>query len=355
LGLTLIPLLVYVPFKASAARAQIEDLEQREEVLRAHPEKRSDELTPEQFDTASVEAHGESVAATPYDAEAVKDWVLTRAARGHVKNEAEVEDGLKKAIALRPLSAQLWSLLGGFYFQQGQRGRETGARVDAVAKYKLSVEAFRRAADLYPLHPGLRLTEGDALFFAGDVEGACAKYREALAVDIVVNDPNVYLASIFTDPRPGAYVRHAFNTAAVTEISALLVSGMGVAKQKSAGRLGLLVRRMVGLAKIVNESQRDGVADDAAKAHVHDIMRELRFTTEELNEMPGDLAQRAHTAMLYAKCLKKQPPFEDSAEAKSKLETERSEAFEAARKLQAESVQAGTPGTVPLLFETLVK
>ena len=273
-----------------------------------------------------------------------------RATRGKFRDQQEILNGFKKALELRPYSSPLWSLLGGFYFQQGH---DAPNRTAATAFYKLSADAFHRAVELYPLHPGLRLTEGDARFMAGDVGAACALYKEAFDIDIVIDDQDVFLASIFTDPRPGAFVRHAYNTAVVTELSSLVVTAKGEAAPNTPTRLGLLVRRMVGLARILKETERAGVANESARANALEFVRELRFTVEEIKDTPGSIAQRAHAAMLYAKCLKKQTAIGE--ETAAEFEKKQADAFELARKLQTESVKAGTPGTTPDLFAKLIK
>jgi tetratricopeptide (TPR) repeat protein len=103
----------------------------------------------------------------------------------------QVEANAKTAVALNPLDAQTWLLLGGIY-------RSTGRSQEAVEAYR--VAARRAPTWSIPWH---RL--GETLSASGDRAGAVAAYREALARDPNATPSLLALARVLeADGQPDA-------------------------------------------------------------------------------------------------------------------------------------------------------
>ena len=72
----------------------------------------------------------------------------------------------------------------------------------AETDFALAQKWFNAAAERYPLHPGIRLWEGDAALLAGNATAAADAFAKAFSVDQVIDDSSVRLQRHLHRPAP---------------------------------------------------------------------------------------------------------------------------------------------------------
>jgi len=371
LAVLLIPTTVWIPLHSGIARKEAQlaasDYQQlwaKDETPSTDPEEymRREQERAEQLKTlpenvlAGWKRAGD---AAPYDAAPRVEWAVAKMRWGKRTPGSNDEDAILKTLseaeALRPRAPNIKAMLGAIYLRRAMK-----AALDSSEKeHKLLEQAhekFAQARALYPLRPNLSLMEGDALLLLAQSEKACELYLNAFVMDIALNDPNVYLASIFTDKAPGAFVRHDVSYGQLPART-LILQESGVGAKGSRSRLGLLVRHMVALAQSIQEGLQYGRDTQAELEVIESEKINLLHTTSELLDSAPEGPMRAHATFLYALCVKavhlkpKNVP-DDKQEEDFKRRCDEANAF--ARKLQEESIRKGEPGTVPRVFDSLI-
>lgn len=372
-ALLLIPTAVWIPLNSGIARKEAEDanqehLQANQELVRllAHPlDDYQEQLIREHHLTERLETLPRNALAAwkragdyaPYDAAPRVEWAVTKMRTGNrtalSNDEDQILNALLEAEALRPRGPNIKVMLGAIYLRRGMKL----APVSDTRSQKLLDQArgkFAEARALYPLRPSLSLMEGDALLFLAHSEQACERYLAAFTMDIALNDSNVYLSSIFTDPRPGAFVVHDLNFNVAVSVSTLLQREEGAAQKGTRSRMGLLVRHMVGLAQSFQEGLRlsRGTRDEQEELERTKI--QLLHTTSALLDIAPEGPMRAHAAFLYALCVKAMHlPRKGVPSLFADVDWKRrcGEANAFARALQEESIKKRQPGTVPRVFD----
>jgi tetratricopeptide (TPR) repeat protein len=284
------------------------------------------------------------VEAAPFDGNAWFELAgaceaMQRAWQSH-SMRGEILSYLAEGESLRPVSPAAKLMYGDFYFRSAMRALRF--RDKPGKDFELAMTAYGEAAARYPLAPGFRILTGDAALMQGETQAAAAQYMQALRTDVLINDLDVCLSSIFTDPRPGAAARHGFDGEILERLGATpltLPSPQG--GEGGVRGAGLLLRRLLATATLLNEDKRSH-ALDSALAGQH--RAEMLQTGQELPQMLEELPLRAHAALFHALT------FELAGDAPAAA---KAAAWEQACKLQDESVQQGKPGTVPYLFYVL--
>ena len=329
LALALPPFAVWIPLTSGYARSNAEIAEDEAgEALHAPPGKAYSRLSHE-----SVAWRGRARDAASFDGAAWSELALAcerlpEAASAAV--QARIMECLRAAEVRRPLSAVPKVLLGNFYM----RAKMTG-------HFEVAERAYAAAAARYPLAPGIKLWEGDALLLRDQPAAAAIKYAEAFATDMRIADANVRLGAVFTDPRPGAASQHGCEIQVFTKASRELSNAAATFSPEK--RQGLLLRRLVALAGFLHEAKRlgSGAPENAAAR----LSAALLATAEALAALPAALPERAHAALMLALAHlevgaeKNQQPFK--------------EAWAEARRLQQESLGTNRPGTPPSFFQTV--
>lgn len=273
--------------------------------------------------------------AAPYDANAWTEYAMAIEALRQIRPEsdraAEVKNYLEKAAALRPLAPSPKLSLGDYIFRSAIRKAAGSATQKAAAAEALGW--YSAAAARYPFAPGMRLARGDALLLFGDADAADGAYLEALRVDVAILDVNVYLSSIFTDSRPGAFVKHGYDRE--------ILSRLRSAKTQSRG---LLLRRVISIAWLILQGRNPpGAKPDDLKG----LENEMSTTIEDLISKTEDITERAHLALFAA--LSHELRRADTQPEKKTQDWAR------ARTLQKLSAQQGKPGSPAVMFDWLSK
>ncbi len=348
----LIPTAFWIPFRSGLARREALDLQAYLDQVKAHPEEAGAELSSNAARAGSLDALARAADAAPFDAEPLLQEALARARlERHLpfsEGEKKILDLLQQSAALRPLSAPPHVLIACVYFQRGLAPNASDPR----ANFERARAEFAEAHRLYPLHPGLLFMEGDTLLMMGEAKRACDDYWEAYALDMRINDPNVYLSAIFADPRPGIFARHGSDANVLNTIDALTAaSGRagGELKQNPRAYMGLLARRAGALANLANEFKKGRSTSTALAIAL--MESELLGTTAEMTRVPLDISAHAHAALLHVLSVKRSLPPTASPES---IAARLRELRDAARKLQDESIRAGQPGTAPWIFDQLI-
>ncbi len=358
-ALLMLPTAFWIPFHSGLARGNAQDYQSYLEEIKAHPEKARANLSAEEARTAILAERAEALVYAPFDSEAMIDLALARLAlesrEPFSTTEREILELLQKSVTLRPLSAHPRVLIGSLHFHRGLASPPGGAR----AHFDRAKAAFAEAHRLYPLHPGFLFMEGDALLLMGEPARACEKYWAAYELDMSLNDPNVYLSAIFTDPRPGVFSRHGSDTKIRETIDALMTSlndsGLTALKDDPHLYMGLLARRASATANLLNEAEKNAAVTHTAVQNIARLKRDLLGTTAEMIRVPVDASAFAHAALLHALCVKRTLPADMSPEEKEASKTRLEALRTAARTLQNESIRIGRPGTVPHIFQEVIK
>ncbi len=331
-ALALLPFAVWIPLAAGIPGNDAAALEHTAREIRGKPDLNVEEYR--KMAEQIVASRRMAARAAPFDADVWSD--LADALLEFGPNTVDVRDealhAIERACDARPHAAPPRAALGNFYLRGGVRESRNGGTARAVKAFAVAEKAYAAASALYPLHPGLRLMQGDALLLQGRTVEANAIYAEAFAVDTRIDDPNVYLSSIFTDPRPGAFARHGFDA----EIDGLIEQSH---EKNDVERKGLLVREVVALAFLL-KSPAGQKQNDNRKALLEDLNH---ATTDLVKAMDGDISEQAHAALLRALALK----FMNASADQQK------NAWQAAEELQKQSILGQTPGTPPRAFERL--
>jgi O-antigen ligase len=336
LALGLIPLLVWMPFAAGAARQAAADLE----TDASAPGLDGNKLA--QLRHQITDLRRDSVAATPFDSEAWLDLGVAlemqrRADPGSVQSR-QILNAFLEAETRRPLYAGPKVLLGSYFLREGAAPSSDFSGASAQSAFKQSADYFAAAARRYPLHPGLKIWQGDALLLAGDTSAAAEAYFQALQIDLRISDSNVCFSSLFTDPRPALFLRHGREKLIGDALDAAMSA---VGERQSVG--GSLVK---GLRfRLLHE----------AAWRVHQVrspaeFERLRQAADELLQAMETPAERAHAAFLRALTFLLAPP--DRLSKNSAAEAAKS-AWQLAQELQQTSAASGQPGTPPALFNRL--
>ena len=286
--------------------------------------------------------------ATPFDGEAWQDLAFAyEALQGTFSTpqfDAEIRKCLAESERLRPLAWVPKASLGNYYFRSAIAGMEMQKRELWQADFDKALAAYGGAADRYPLAPGIRLWHGDVLLMTGKTEEAAREYIRALEIDMRIIDNNVRLSSVFYDPRAGAFTRHgreidifrALNKPLGLQSDYLTRPSESMKQMDPDLKKGLLLRRMVSAANLLREESRT-TKNMSMLAQWHD---DLVWNAEQFMAATGGISERAHAALflalahtMYGKALP--------------------QAWEQARKLQAESEVQGKPGTPHGLVEIL--
>ena len=358
-ALLMLPMAFWIPFHSGLARGNAQDYQSYLDLIKAHPEKMRADLSAEDARTGILSERADALAYAPIDSEAMIDLALARLAfesrEPFGATEREILELLQKAVSLRPLSAHPRVLIGSLHFHRGL----VSPAVDARAHFERARAAFAEAHRLYPLHPGFLFMEGDALLLMEEPARAYEKYWAAYELDMILNDPNVYLSAIFSDPRPGIFSRHGSDAKVRAAIDALMtaLNGSGASALKNDPRLfmGLLARRASATANLLNEVEKIGASTNAAVQNIARLKRDLLGTTTEMIRVPVDAAALAHAALLHALCVKRTLPADMTPDEKEASKARLEKLRNAARTLQDESIRNGRPGTVPRIFQELIK
>ena len=339
-ALLLLPTAFWIPFYSGIARSEASDNQTYLQQITAHPEKSRGDLSADDAKSEVLSARLRAWQAAPYDAEALVEYALARLTLERHgpfdSNEREILELLKQASVMRPLSAQPHVLMGSLHLHRALAAPD----VEKRPHFERARSEFAAARALYPLHPGFAFMEGDVWLLMGEPAKACEQYGHAYAIDMAINDPNVYIAAIFNDPRPGVFSRHGCDG----EVrDALKEYGDSAAPRC---RLGLLARDMCATANVLSEMKKNG-ALPATNRTAAALLSTVHSRTEELTHVPADLPARAHAAFLLAVCEKNSERLGSDGTALKTIE-------DRARALQNESIQAGSPGTVPRIFNELI-
>ena len=161
---------------------------------------------------------------------------------------------------------------------------------------------------------------------------AAQEYAEAWAIDKLILDPNVRLASIFHDPLPGCLAKHGRDAEVLRRIDEILQH----AEPAAPGRAGLWIRRVAAVAWVGARTRQSRLQSDLAR---QTVARELVRTCRELlHAAPQD----GHAALFLAAA---QSLREEQAAGEVR------EAWDRARRLQEDSKKKGTTDTLPLVFD----
>lgn len=358
LGLTLLLAmpLVTIPMRAAGPRynaesmeSDIQDFAKKAGQNSASPEA---QMIP-QVRLDILEERKKARDAAPFDAETWIDlglaYDLLPLSENATANRRAAQDCFETAEKLRPQSAVPKMMLGQFYIRHAfieLSVHDAGAGGD-FAKARA---AFAAAAERYPLHPGMRLHEGDAALL-DDPAGAGDAYWKAFDIDMRIDDSSTRLTAIFVDPRPGAFARHGFDNVVLRGVDVNLSRGQAVDPPKMAPdklmdqqRFGLLLRRMVALAWILHQHE---LMPSLNTAELKSTRAELLGTCTKLAASAPDLPARAHASLLLA--LSTRMLDEDTQKSiAGKL-------WDDAVALQNESVKASHPGTPEYTFGIIVK
>ena len=352
-ALLLLPTAVYIPLASGLAREQADAAEMQLKLLNAHPEKATESENEASLRAEIIQARLRAMQMSPFDAETHIDYALARARydinAGAFALSDEILGHFKDAERLRPLAANPKVLLGSLYFRREINAKKSGDVYAFNAALSNAREAYDAAVECYPLHPGLRLMAGDPQTIAGN-RSASKNYLQAFEIDMRINDPNVYLAGMFIDPRPGVFARHGADADVLSAIERQL-------NETDAGKdpavfAGLLVRRLTAQAFLLRQIEERGstpqIDAEIAKAKI-----ELEKTARDLLAQFKALPQRAHAALLLAVCIDELEPPAEPKEKHAGWKTKYDAALQTARALQAESVKSGSPGTAPPIFKAL--
>lgn len=329
-ALLAIPVGVYLPIVSGIPREEAENKQTELKRLADHPEELAPGESIADYRKAIVAARRRARDAAPFDAQAEADLARALSSFDDRAGASELSDEmmehLEAAMRFRPLNSSLKAWIGSVYFRRAVSALKQGRADAARGFFEKARAAYAEAAALYLLNPGLALMEGDALVMLGEREQADARFWDAFKIDMRINDPNVYIAAIFFDPRPGVFARHGKDDAVFDEL-----------KKIAETTPGNLLRRIVGECYALNNLKRPhGDEDEKRVALKKKILTDVS-TLFERCEKPDE---RAHAAFLLAIC---QREFGSKADA----DAARAMAIE----LQRESEQRGTPGTAKWIFE----
>ena len=347
-GLLIIPTAFWIPFYSGLARSDAQELQSYLQMIRAHPEKARGDLSAKEATAELLAARARAIEAAPFDSEALVDRALSRLTlESHTPfetNEKEVLDLLNDAVSLRPLSAQPQLLIASLHLH---RALASGS-AEKHKHYERALEAFSAARRTYPLNPSFAFMTGDVLLLMGEPEKACADYWHAFAIDMRINDPNVYISAIFSDPRPGVFSRHGCDMQVLAAIDQSTDSRL--LRDRPDFQIGLLARKACAVANRLNVAERSGPDSETAR-----LKKDLLITTRAMSQVQGDVSSRAHAALLNALCLKEMKPSGSEPPELRASKADIEAAREYAQKLQTESVQSGEPGTLPTIFDYLMR
>lgn len=330
LALLAIPVGVYLPAASGMPREEAETKQSELKRLLDHPE----ELTPGEslaaYRKAIVNARQRARDAAPFDAQAEADLARALSSFDDRAGASELSDEmmghLEKAAQLRPMNSSLKAWIGSVQIRRGLSAIAQNRADAARGFFEKARAAYADAAALYPLNPGLALMNGDALLLLGERQYADARYWDAFKIDQRINDPNVAIAAIFYDSRPGAFARHGRDEAILDEV------------QKSTELTpGFLMRRIVGECFVLSNLKRARGSEDEQKREA--LKKKIIADVNTLFERCEKLDERAHAAFLLAVC---QMYLGSAADA----ESARAQAI----KLQSESEKSGTSGTAGWIF-----
>ncbi len=347
LALLLFPAMVWIPINSSSPRANASDMESE-----IQDQTRLAALTPDSVDAQRAQQMRQDIFderkrardATPFDAEAWIDlgFAYDLLPDASTSNRKAALECFEKAEQLRPVSPLPKLTLAQFYTRHAFEALQArDAQADDYFQH--AEKYYAAAAERYPLHPGIRLWQGDSAMMIGNAASAADAYAQALAVDLGIEDTSVRLSAIFTDPRPGAFARHGNDIAVRKLIDRELADEKSAAKLNPKQKQGLLVRRMVALAWLLHEHEQHHVLEAKDVSRTRD---ELLGTTEKLVSGTDDPAERAHLALFRAlayRIIDGEKNFTDAAKA----------AWTEARALQQKSIESGRPGTPERTFQSI--
>jgi O-antigen ligase len=347
--LALLPLTVYFPFFAGVVRSDAVSLE-------ARADNRQREFNPQTNATEAmsfrdyvelrkniVHLRRRSVETTPFDAEAWLDLGIALEQLRQVLPDSvtpsHILECFEKAEQRRPFFPGPKITLGTFYLRQGTEHYDGS---DAAQ------QSLRRAADFYgaasrryPLHPGMKIWQGDALLLAMDATAAASAYYDAFKIDMQISDLNVAASTLFTDARPSLFLRHDREKNIRKDLDETL-NDIETFENPIAPMFikGLRFRKLFDTAWQVHveRQSKEGISPPT-RGQLYDAADNL----VRAMETPAELA---HAAMLRALAFHL---------AKNTESESAQRAWEFAKVLQQKSVAAGEPGTPPAMFERLYR
>src|SRR5206468_3843518 len=107
--------------------------------------------------------------AAPFDGEAWAELAdaLIEFGPNTPENRNEALRCIERACDARPHASTPRATLGHTYLREGVAESRAGGTAHALKAFSIAEKAYAAASLLNPLHPGLRLTHGDALLFQG--------------------------------------------------------------------------------------------------------------------------------------------------------------------------------------------
>jgi len=324
---------VWYPFMSGLARKNATVLE---EWMREPVEKRDASRAVEVRELINLR---ESAAkAAPFDAQAWLDLADALRISYREKRDAAVRTRILEAYSraenLRPFAAAPNIQYANFQMDSMERG---SALEFGQAKFAMAARAYATAAERYPLHPGMRIWEGDARLMSGDIEGGAAAYLKAFAVDKQVLDANVRLTACFTDPRAGAFPRHGMDTEVLMSVIHLIQKD----EYSPIARRGLELRRVLALSGAIRSLERSRLGHE--KAATEKLRAELGRQATTLPDYFVESGDRAHAALLSAM----------SWELAGLSETSHAAAWKRARELRSKALSEKALTTPERLFTVL--
>ncbi|HYF50725.1 MAG TPA: O-antigen ligase family protein [Planctomycetota bacterium] len=325
LALALLPFSFWIPAQAGLARATAEALEaDAAELLRRQAPSEEDREKLAQIRRDIVHFRQQALDVTPFDPDAWVDLALaTEAApldESIAARRRKVESCLREALARRPYSHVPPTLLGNFFAKNDE--------------WHEAAKWFHRGREHYPLHPGLNVWIGDALLMCDVLDQAAEAYLHAFAIDQKINDTNVRLSAMFTDPRAGVFSHHNHEAAVFERVEQRGARAI----EKTEILRGLSLRRLISLCTFYRDAERAG--NFPARREMGD---EIRATAERFFELQIDEGQRAHAAFYVA--LSYEIGFDPELAKRKKA------AWERAKKLHADVKDV--PSTEESLFQRM--
>jgi hypothetical protein len=331
LSLILLPLAVWTPAQSGLARTNAESLEDEAHALAAKPS--SDVNTRALFKLRAQAAY-ERLAAlnyAPYDADAWMDLAFSLEALSEPErkesglNSFNVVELLEKSARKRPFSHIPLAQLGHHFSRNGD--------------WKNAALWYQRAGVRYPFHPGIKLWLGDALLMDGHAIEAATFYLEAFTLDQQINDTNVRLSAIYTDPRAGVFPRHRRDLEIFQEVNHCLSS-----KNLDERTLrGLRLRKVVGLCALVRESERLKTGTEKTR---NEFTADIQSTLAQFLNQLTDVGERAHATFHSALSY-------EITDLDKNVSAEKNAAWTLAKQAHAEAQQAGKLSTEQSLFDRL--